>query len=138
MLHALIGERAFGSASLIEAIIDAAARGKACMGRNLAMQFSLYQQQRPQLPAVIRTERVILQPKVQRRRLAAQELAAQRPKPDRCELCGKIGPVVFDHCHDSGKFRGWICTSCNSALGLVKDNVQLLQSMAAYLTYHKE
>jgi Recombination endonuclease VII len=58
---------------------------------------------------------------------------AGRPKPSICELCGNPGRIVFDHCHASGAFRGWICDPCNQALGLVKDNPELLRKMAAYL-----
>lgn len=61
---------------------------------------------------------------------------AGRPKPDRCEVCGrpptKLG-LVFDHCHQHGHFRGWLCTGCNSALGHVNDDVQILRKLIAYL-----
>ncbi len=35
---------------------------------------------------------------------------------ERCELCGELGPVVADHSHVSGLFRGWLCTRCNTVL----------------------
>lgn len=67
------------------------------------------------------------------RRAAARVKQAGRPKPDACELCGEPAITVFDHCHESGKFRGWICDRCNRVLGSVKDNPDLLVAMAAYL-----
>ena len=41
--------------------------------------------------------------------------------------------VCFDHCHRTGKFRGWICAKCNSALGLTGDSPSLLRELANYL-----
>lgn len=67
-------------------------------------------------------------------RIAARQLEqAGRPKPENCELCGCAGRICFDHDHLTGLFRGWICSHCNSALGMVKDNPRLLEKMAAYL-----
>lgn len=58
---------------------------------------------------------------------------AGRPRPFRCELCGVEGKTVFDHCHISGDFRGWLCDRCNRVLGCVEDSSQLLHDMAEYL-----
>jgi hypothetical protein len=58
---------------------------------------------------------------------------AGRPRADKCELCFIVISTVFDHCHDGGHFRGWICDRCNRVLGSVKDDVMLLQAMINYL-----
>ena len=59
---------------------------------------------------------------------------AGRPRPSVCELCHSTEyPIVFDHCHAHGHFRGWICDQCNKVLGLVKDKPDLLRAMAQYL-----
>jgi len=58
---------------------------------------------------------------------------AGRPRAETCELCLESGMTVFDHCHDGGHFRGWICDRCNRVLGCVKDDVTLLQEMINYL-----
>ena len=63
--------------------------------------------------------------------------AAGRAKPKRCEVCGKLGKICFDHCHKSKKFRGWICANCNTALGHVKDSVVVLRKLASYLEANK-
>ena len=60
------------------------------------------------------------------------------PKGDRCEICLTFEQdlkhsLCFDHDHKTGKFRGWICKPCNFALGFVKDNIQVLDSMKEYL-----
>jgi hypothetical protein len=68
------------------------------------------------------------------KRIAAQEVEAGRPRPDRCELCGgNDDRIVFDHDHSTGRFRGWICDRCNKTLGHVKDNPNYLRMLAQYL-----
>ena len=41
--------------------------------------------------------------------------------------------LFVDHCHASGKIRGLLCSSCNSALGYAKDNIEILANMIKYL-----
>jgi hypothetical protein len=62
-----------------------------------------------------------------------------------CEACGKevitVGRVkkpkekriVVDHCHKTGKLRGMICDECNKALGMVNDDINILNSLIKYL-----
>ena len=64
-----------------------------------------------------------------------QEQIAGRPRPHTCEICHNSGSICFDHNHETGQFRGWICTNCNIALGYIKDNVQTLQAMIVYLQH---
>src|SRR5690349_14852083 len=59
-----------------------------------------------------------------------------RPAPNSCELC--LAPpskkaLALDHSHATGKFRGWLCSKCNKALGLFNDNAALLRKAADYL-----
>lgn len=66
------------------------------------------------------------------------EIISGRKKPDVCELCGAFGRrICFDHDHNTGKFRGWICHQCNAVLGLSRDNIELLMKMVAYLQESK-
>lgn len=58
---------------------------------------------------------------------------AGSPRAKQCKICDEIGVTVFDHCHKSGHFRGWICDRCNRVLGSIKDDVSLLQRMISYL-----
>jgi len=71
------------------------------------------------------------------KRLAQQEKAAGRKRPNVCDLCSGVGllgkGIVFDHCHQSGEFRGWLCDRCNKVLGLVYDDPDVLQKMIGYL-----
>jgi hypothetical protein len=50
-----------------------------------------------------------------------------------CEICGKFSKLCWDHDHVIGHFRGWICGHCNSALGFVNDNIEILEALIAYL-----
>lgn len=41
--------------------------------------------------------------------------------------------LQVDHCHDTGKVRGLLCTNCNTMLGKTKDNVEVLIAAIKYL-----
>lgn len=43
-----------------------------------------------------------------------------------------------DHCHKTGHVRGVLCTLCNTALGMMKDDVSKLQRAIEYLNYFEE
>ncbi len=38
------------------------------------------------------------------------------------------GSWVLDHCHDTDSFRGWLCHTCNRALGGFNDDGSVLQN----------
>ena len=52
-----------------------------------------------------------------------------------CDCCGK--PVnrnwQLDHCHETGQFRGWLCKTCNTGLGLLGDNIESIRKALDYL-----
>ena len=51
-----------------------------------------------------------------------------------CEICGgKTSRMCVDHNHNTGQIRGMLCHTCNSAIGFLKDNINLLESAKAYL-----
>lgn len=63
---------------------------------------------------------------------------APRPKPINCEACGKDGKltkkgIVLDHCHKTDKFRGYLCSQCNVALGMLEDSPHRLIALIKYL-----
>lgn len=41
--------------------------------------------------------------------------------------------LCVDHCHETGKIRGLLCTNCNLAIGLVADSPEVLLSLIDYL-----
>lgn len=43
------------------------------------------------------------------------------------------GKLFIDHCHDTGKVRGLLCHKCNYAIGMLNDDVDLLQKAIVYL-----
>lgn len=61
-------------------------------------------------------------------------------KLGKCSLCphvahGKVRLDVlhWDHCHKTGKFRGWLCRNCNLMVGYAKDCPKTLRRAAEYL-----
>lgn len=60
---------------------------------------------------------------------------------NQCAICRTTDPggrhkskyFVVDHCHSTGKVRKLLCHNCNTALGLVGDNISTLQTMIEYL-----
>jgi hypothetical protein len=58
---------------------------------------------------------------------------APRKKPKYCEICGESGQICCDHDHKTGKFRGWICSRCNFAIGHAKDSIKILNKLIQYI-----
>lgn len=61
-----------------------------------------------------------------------------------CKICGKpeiaidkvsknVKNLSVDHNHVNGAIRGLLCGKCNVALGLLNDNISLLESAMQYL-----
>jgi hypothetical protein len=54
----------------------------------------------------------------------------------KCVVCNS-GPgskgICLDHDHSTGEFRGWLCSNCNAALGLMADSPERLRAMAEYV-----
>ena len=66
-------------------------------------------------------------------RLAAQNFE--------CGICGKFldykgHNTHLDHCHKTGKLRGFLCTNCNRGLGHFQDSVVNLENAQLYLETH--
>lgn len=45
-----------------------------------------------------------------------------------------VGSV--DHNHKTGQIRGILCSQCNTALGLLKEDLKIFQRAISYLSYH--
>ena len=55
-----------------------------------------------------------------------------------CEICLKpIKKGCVDHCHKTGDVRGYICGNCNSAIGFLKDDHNIVKRAANYLLKHQ-
>jgi len=65
-----------------------------------------------------------------------------------CDICGKqcrSGPshdlgykcdLHIDHCHKTGSFRGLLCITCNTGIGNLKDDPELISRALNYLKRH--
>jgi hypothetical protein len=59
-------------------------------------------------------------------------LPVKPPPGTQCELCSKTDSIVFDHSHSLCQFRGWLCNSCNRALGVLRDEPEHLIKAVEY------
>jgi hypothetical protein len=60
--------------------------------------------------------------------------ALQAGQGNACAICRKVTRALcIDHCHVTGRVRGLLCRSCNSALGFYADDPRLLRAALAYL-----
>lgn len=55
-----------------------------------------------------------------------------------CAICGTHQSelklrLAVDHDHETGQLRGLLCGSCNTALGLMKDSIGILDNAVSYL-----
>lgn len=54
-----------------------------------------------------------------------------------CQACGRKrccgSDWAFDHCHKTKKFRGIVGRKCNTVLGMVEDDIEVLKSLVKYL-----
>lgn len=59
---------------------------------------------------------------------------------NRCAICYSLpekGRLAIDHCHKTGKVRSLLCTSCNVAVGMVAENIELAERIISYLIKDK-
>lgn len=63
----------------------------------------------------------------------------------RCPICGtaldsatKLRIPHVDHNHITGRVRALLCGRCNSALGLLRDDVAIVRAAANYLEEHND
>lgn len=64
-----------------------------------------------------------------------------------CSICGSKDPCnrskkkqyfCIDHDHATGKVRGLLCGLCNSALGFVREQEEILNNMILYIQRYKD
>lgn len=57
-----------------------------------------------------------------------------------CAICEQQEPqnklLAVDHCHQTGKIRGLLCSLCNTAIGKLNDDPRLVLKAADYLLAH--
>lgn len=56
----------------------------------------------------------------------------------RCAICSRPPAenrrLHLDHCHATGRFRGFLCTNCNTGIGQLQDSPEILRAAITYLT----
>ncbi len=61
----------------------------------------------------------------------------------RCAVCGKHAEethrkrLFVDHSHATGKVRALLCQQCNTALGMVNEDTDVLLALVGYLNEHR-
>ena len=79
-------------------------------------------------------------------KLKKENLGSLPTMEDLCPICDRTGqeirdrgsfqkrkPWTLDHCHNTNKFRGWICQHCNNGLSGFHDKVETLKKAIKYL-----
>ncbi|MBU0615832.1 MAG: endonuclease VII domain-containing protein [Nanoarchaeota archaeon] len=53
-----------------------------------------------------------------------------------CSICFRKSKAKLhvDHCHKTDKVRGLLCGNCNRAIGLMKDDIEILKNAINYLS----
>lgn len=69
-----------------------------------------------------------------------QMLDAQEGK---CAICGtedtgKRKAFAVDHCHSCGEVRGLLCAPCNTAIGSLREDLDIMQRAMDYVKFHQE
>lgn len=61
----------------------------------------------------------------------------------KCAICGTRDPggktkrFHIDHCHETKKVRGLLCTSCNNGIGRFDHDIERLRAAATYLSIER-
>lgn len=50
-----------------------------------------------------------------------------------CQICNIKTKLYVDHNHITGKVRGLLCQQCNSALGFLKEDINIMQNAINYI-----
>lgn len=61
----------------------------------------------------------------------------RRKHENKCCICSSDELTVVDHNHQTGLVRGLLCPSCNSAIGLLKEDPLLFSAAVKYLEKHR-
>jgi len=60
--------------------------------------------------------------------------ARSRTYGNKCEICREtLAKPCIDHDHATGDARGILCSNCNTALGLLKDDPKVIEAARNYL-----
>jgi len=74
--------------------------------------------------------------KIVEKRYNLEEGQLEQMKKDvdyKCELCNNETSLAVDHCHKSGKVRGMLCAKCNTGIGQLNDDIELMKRAIKYI-----
>jgi hypothetical protein len=62
---------------------------------------------------------------------------------NRCAICksgtpGARGEWRIDHDHVTGQVRGLLCNNCNSGIGMLQDDPEIIATAARYVAEHRQ
>lgn len=59
---------------------------------------------------------------------------------NKCDICKisfeNLKDIHIDHNHDNNKIRGLLCGNCNTGIGLLKENIEIMQKAINYIKKH--
>lgn len=59
-----------------------------------------------------------------------------------CAICGSPPEegcfLKVDHCHNSEKVRGLLCNNCNTGIGLLKEDIDIMEKAIKYIKEHSK
>lgn len=55
---------------------------------------------------------------------------------NKCACCGSETKLVVDHNHTTGAIRELLCHNCNTALGLLNEDISIIQQLENYIRKH--
>ena len=55
-----------------------------------------------------------------------------------CKTITKTKDRHIDHCHSTGKVRGILCSKCNTAIGLLKEDTGIMFNAISYILKHND
>ena len=55
------------------------------------------------------------------------------PSGTPCACCGAVRELHMDHCHQTDRFRGYVCAHCNTMIGLAGESRRSLENGIRYL-----
>jgi hypothetical protein len=70
--------------------------------------------------------------------LTTEEFSAMiEQQNNKCKICEcDMSSPQVDHNHTTGKVRALLCRSCNTSLGLLKEDSKILYNMISYINDH--
>jgi transposase len=68
-----------------------------------------------------------------RQRLYGLSLDELRAMPTQCEICGSTDRLSVDHNHNTGTYRGVLCSNCNVGLGHLQEKIGIFIKAIIYL-----